>query len=115
MRAAGWSHEKILPIVRQAIYNLCLKNKGWVTREDIVKALENNAEACSIAANAASLGMFNGDMTKIIGNMVDMMNLWLTESERGKAPDAWDKFARETLDMFERRKIDGKWAFKLRK
>ncbi|MGB9960007.1 MAG: hypothetical protein ACPLKQ_05755 [Candidatus Bathyarchaeales archaeon] len=115
MRSSGWSHDKVLPKIRQIIYDLCSKKKDWVTKDEIVKALESDPDISSIAAEAASSGKFNGNTTKIFSNMVDFMNLWLTEFESGRVPDPWSGFAKETLEMFERRKVNGKWAFKLRK
>jgi len=103
----------VLPLVRDTIYALCEKKGGWVTKEETVIALLGDPRI-SKAADEARREQ-KTDKAHILRNMVDWLDSWVTKlEEKEPMPDWACKLATEILDQFERKKIDGKWAYKLR-
>lgn len=99
--------------MRDVIYTLCKNKSDWVTKQEIVSALDRNPWISKIANEAYRLQ--KTDKTHILRNMVDWLDFWVTKCEqKDTMPDWARKLVTEILDVFERKKIDKKWAYKLR-
>ncbi len=109
-----WSQKQVLPVVRDTLYALCEKKDDWVTKQEIVTALNEDPGIAKIADEAYRLQ--KTDRAHILRNMVDWLDFWVTTKCEGKKPmpDWASRLATEFLDVFERRKIDKKWSYKLR-
>ena len=108
-----WNQKEVLPRVRDTIYSLCEKKGDWVTKQEIVIALLEDPRISKSADEACRLQ--KTDKTHILRDMVDWLDFWVTELEGKKPMPDWAReLATEILDKFERKKIDKKWAFKLR-
>lgn len=109
-----WNQKEVLPIVRDTIYTLCKKKGDWVTEQETVTAIHEDPRILKIAEEAYRLQ--KTDRTHILRNMVDWLDFWVTTKHEGEKPmpDWACKLATEILDVFERKKIDKKWAYKLR-
>jgi hypothetical protein len=109
-----WSQKEVLPIVRDTLYALCKKKGDWVTKQETVTALSEDPRIAKIADEAYRLQ--KTDRAHILRNMVDWMDFWVTTKYEGKKPmsDWASELAAEFLGVFERRKVDKKWSYKLR-
>lgn len=109
-----WSQKEVLPIVRDTLYALCKKKGDWVTKQETVAALNEDPRIAKIADEAYRLQ--KTDRAHILRNMVDWLDFWVTNKYEGKKPmpDWASELATEFLGVFERRKIDKKWSYKLR-
>jgi hypothetical protein len=109
-----WDQKEVLPMARDTIYALCKKKGDWVTKQEIVDALNEDPRISKIADEAYRLQ--KTDRMHILRNMVDWLDFWVTTKHEGKKPmpDWASKLASEISDVFERKGIDKKWAYKLR-
>ena len=108
-----WSQKEVLPMVRDTIYALCKKKGDWVTKQETVTALLEDPRISKSADEAYRLQ--KTDKTHILRNMVDWLDFWVTKFEGKKPMPDWAcELATKILDEFERKKIDRKWAYKLR-
>lgn len=108
-----WNQKEVLPMVKATIYALCKKKGDWVTKQETVTALLEDPRISKSADEAYRLQ--KTDKTHILRNMVDWLDFWVTKFEgKGPMPDWACELATEILDKFERKKIDKKWAYKLR-
>lgn len=108
-----WNQKEVLPMVRDTIYALCKKKGDWVTKQETVTALPEDPRISKSADEAYRLQ--KTDKAHILRNMVDFLDLWVTKFEgKESMPDWARELTREFLDKFERKKIDNKWAYKLR-
>jgi hypothetical protein len=108
-----WNQKEVLPMVRDTIYALCKKKGDWVTKQEIVTALLEDQRISKSADEAYRLQ--KTDKTHILGNMVSWLDFWVTKLEgKESMPDWACELATEILKDFERKKIDKKWAYKLR-
>lgn len=108
-----WNQKEVLPIVRDTIYALCKKKGDWVTKQETVTALLEDPRISKSADEAYRLQ--KTDKTHILRNMVDWLDFWVTKLEgKEPMPDWACELATKILDEFERKKIDKKWAYKLR-
>jgi hypothetical protein len=101
-------------MVKDTLSALCKKKGDWVTKQETITALNEDPRIAKIADEAYRLQ--KTDRAHILRNMVDWLDLWVTTKHEGNKPmpDWASKLATEFLDMFERKKIDKKWAYKLR-
>lgn len=108
------SQKEVLPMLRDTLITLCKKKGDWVTKQEIVTALNEDSRVAKIADEAYRLQ--KTDRAHILSNMVDWLDFWVTTKYEGKKPmpDWANKLATEILNVFERKKIDKKWVYKLR-
>jgi len=107
-----WDHKKCLPIIREEIYHLCTKSEDWVHLKEIVEVLLQNE---TISDESNRVHKIKGEKKKnVIANMVAFLNQRVTQFEDGSVPISWHDFAEKVHSMFERRKIGGRYAFRLR-
>jgi hypothetical protein len=101
-------------MVRDTLYALCKKKGDWVTKQEAITALNEDSRIAKIADEAYRLQ--KTDRAHILRNMVDWLDFWVTNKYEGKKPmpDWASELATEFLSTFERKKIDKKWAYKLR-
>ena len=108
-----WNQKEVLPMVRDTIYALCKKKGDWVTKQEMVTALLEDPRISKSADEAYRLQ--KTDKTHILRNMVNWVDFWVTKLEgKEPMPDWACELATEILGEFERKKIDEKWAYKLR-
>jgi hypothetical protein len=104
---------ELLPIIKETIISLCTSRTNEVISRNVVidKLLENSKikKAVKEIKNQK-----NQDSSKIVGNMVDFLNAWVTRFENGSAPSTWFGFASDFHEKIERKHVDGKWAYSLR-
>jgi hypothetical protein len=108
-----WNQKEVLPMVRDTIYALYKKKGDWVTKQETVTALLEDPRISKSADEAYRLQ--KTDKRHILVNMVNWLDFWVTKFEaKEPMPDWTRELATEILDKFERKKIDKKWAYKLR-
>lgn len=109
-----WSQKEVLPVVRDTLSGLSSKKGDWVTKQEVIAALNADPRIAKVADEAYRLQ--KTDRAHILRNMVDLLDFWVTIKCEGKKPmPEWaSELATDFLSMFERKKIDRKWAYKLR-
>ncbi len=97
--------DRIFPVIETAIYRLHSESSKFVTRQQIVKQLQEDDESCSVVNTAYNMRDRKMSFEQYTGNMVD----WFSEKWT-VGDDKWLELFRK----FERSndKIDGCWAYR---
>jgi len=91
---------------------LCRAKGDWVLFHDVVKALLE--DPCISREVNRITAVKKQKQSNVLANMVGFLNEWITLYEKGNIPASWFDFAAETHSLVERKKIGGRWAYRLR-
>jgi hypothetical protein len=109
-----WKHEDCFPTIYEIVLDLCKKKKGWVLHDEIVAMLLNNMLIVKLVADVRVYKDI--EEQEIVANMVAWFSQKITEYENGNLPLNYKQFhlIEKTYRMFDRKKIGGRYAYKLR-
>ena len=102
-RPVGYTHAEVFPVIADTIDAYSNASQDYFKHDSIVSALIDNPELRPILDQLAEYDPQKKSISWWASNMVDFFSKVLTDG-RSK----WDR-------RFERKKIDGKWAYRVRK
>jgi len=110
----SWKQEDCFPIIRDTILQLCEKKKSWVLLDEIVNALLENGTVLEFVSGVDVWR--DEEAREILANMVAWFSQKITEYENGTLPDNYRQIdlIEEVYTLFDRREIEGRYAYKLR-